>query len=87
MSAAANLPLGERGEPAFDLIEPRGRGRGEVCVEARMAGKPVLDRRGLVRAVVVHHQMDLEPLWGGLVYGAQEREELLRPDAGGAPHR
>ena len=34
MSAAANLPLGERGEPSLDLIEPRGRAHRVTVVVA-----------------------------------------------------
>lgn len=40
MGAAADLTLSEHGEPAFDLIEPRGRGRGEVHVKAWIACEP-----------------------------------------------
>jgi transposase len=39
---------------------PSKPGRGEVQVEARVAAQPRLDRRGLVGAVVVAHQVDVE---------------------------
>ncbi len=42
MSPAANLPLGERGEPALDLIEAGEGCRGQVRMETRMAGHPAL---------------------------------------------
>jgi hypothetical protein len=35
MRAAPDSSLGERGEPAFDLIKPGGRGWREVDVKAR----------------------------------------------------
>jgi hypothetical protein len=37
MSAAMGLPLCQDGKPALELIEPGGRGRAEVRMEARMA--------------------------------------------------
>ncbi len=76
MSAAAHAALRERGEPALHLVEPRRRGRGEVNVEARMTGEPVLDGRRLVGAVVVHHQVDVEYLRHARINGAQELQEL-----------
>ena len=39
VSATANLALGQSGEPALNVIQPRRRGRGEVNMEARMPGK------------------------------------------------
>ena len=87
MSAAADLALGERGEPALDLIEPGGRGRREVHVEARMASEPAFDRGSLVRAVVVHDQMHVELRGHRLINGAQELQELLASDAADAAPR
>jgi hypothetical protein len=78
MNASANLSLGERGEPALDLIESRGC-RGEVHMEARVASHPRFDRRGLVGAIVGHHQVYVELRGRRLVDRAQEGEELLRP--------
>jgi hypothetical protein len=43
MGAAADLTLSEHGEPAFDLISPRGRGRGEVHVKAWIACGPAFN--------------------------------------------
>ncbi len=54
IGASANLLFSQSGEPAFHLVKPRSRGRGEVNVKSRMAGKLRLDSRRLVRAVVVH---------------------------------
>ena len=45
-------------EPDFDLIEPRGVGRGEVDVVPGPAGQPALDPRMLMGAIVIDHQMD-----------------------------
>jgi hypothetical protein len=44
-SAATDLPLGQGGKPALDLIEPGGGGRAEVRVKTRMASKPALHRK------------------------------------------
>ena len=38
---------GQQGEPALDLVDPRGRGRREVDVPARLLGQPVPDQLGL----------------------------------------
>ena len=48
MDAAAQGALGEQGEQALDLVDPGGRGRREVDVEARALGEPVADQLGLV---------------------------------------
>src|SRR5262249_49345809 len=67
VNAAAQLLLGQGGEPTFDQVDPRAaRGR-EVQVEARMAGEPAMDRRGLVRAGVVENQVDIELYRDGCV--------------------
>ena len=60
MRAAADVARRQGTEPAFDLIEQRRRGPREVDMEAWMPGKPSLDGRRLVRAVVVHHQVDVQ---------------------------
>lgn len=52
MGAAAALTPSEHGEPAFDLIEPRGRGRGDV--KAWIAYEPSFNGGSLVSTVVVH---------------------------------
>jgi len=48
-----------------------------VDVKPRMACKPGLDGRGLVRAVVVHHQVDVQIGRHAGFYGTQELEELV----------
>src|SRR3989475_3678411 len=58
VDASTELLFGERREPAFHEVDPRGAGRGEVQMEARMAGQPAMDRRRLVRAGIVEDQMD-----------------------------
>ena len=45
--AAADLAVGEQSEPAFDLVQPRGAGRGEVQMESWVGGQPGADRRVL----------------------------------------
>ena len=44
---ATNLLLGQQGEEALDLIEPRSRGRSEVQIVARLAARSVVDELGL----------------------------------------
>ena len=51
---------GQFGKPALDEVQPRAAGRGEVQLEAGVRGEPVLDRRRLVRAAVVEHDMHVE---------------------------
>src|SRR3979411_125937 len=60
MHAAAQLLLSEGGKPPLDQVDPGRPGRREVHVVARMAGKPSLDTRRLVCAVVVQNQMEDE---------------------------
>ena len=60
MNPAPDLTLGEKGEPALDLVEPGGVGRGEVDVIARPLGEPGLDGRRFVGGVIVHHEVDIE---------------------------
>src|SRR5258708_36974040 len=83
VSATADLARGEIGKPALDLVEPGGRGRREVQCKSRMPSKPALDRRGLMRAVVVHDEMHGKRGGGVLFPGPQELEELPGPRARG----
>src|SRR5437899_8081380 len=53
MHAASQLLVGERREPAFDQVDPRGARRGEVHVVSWMAHEPAVDERRLVGSVVV----------------------------------
>jgi hypothetical protein len=81
MTGAFDLPLREQCKPALDLIQPGGGGRGEMRLEARMARKPCLDRRRLVRAVVVHHQMHRQFCRDIGIQRAQKLQEFLGPMA------
>jgi hypothetical protein len=58
VDASAELLFRERREPAFHEVDPRGAGRGEVQMEAWMAGEPAMDRRRLVRAGIIEDQVD-----------------------------
>ena len=78
MHAALDLLVGEQREPAFDLVEPGGAGRGEVEVIARVAGEPRFHGRGLVGGVIVEHQMDVEIGRPGLLDRGQELAEFDR---------
>ena len=67
MRPALDLPLGQIREPALHLVDPRGTRRRQVQVEVRMHRQPGMEHRGLVRAVVGQHQVDLEVRRHGLV--------------------
>lgn len=43
---------------------------------ARMTGEPIADGRRLVRAVVIHYQMNVQVIGNGCVDRAQEFQEL-----------
>jgi hypothetical protein len=79
-AAAANGLRGDQAEPALDQVEPRGAGRGEVQMEARVGGQPLFDRGMLVGPVVVTDQMQLQ-LGIALGQRLQEDDELGVPMA------
>ncbi len=54
MAAAFDLTLGEQGEPAFHLVEPRGVSGSKVEMVARSFGQPACDERSLMGGVVIH---------------------------------
>src|SRR4051794_32239032 len=76
MSATANLFFSERGEPALDLVEPRSRGWCEMHMEPRVTGKPIADGGGLVRTVVIHHQVNVQVIRNRCLDRAQEFQKL-----------
>jgi len=76
MRAATNLFFGQGCKPAFDLIEPGRRGWREMNLKARVARKPVADGWRLVRAVVVHHEMNVQISGNGCLNRAQEFQEF-----------
>jgi hypothetical protein len=78
VGTAADHLVGQEAEPAFDLVEPAGPGRGEMHMEPGMTLQPRLDRRGLVGAVIVTDQMDVEMRRDVLVNLGQELLELHR---------
>ncbi len=54
---AAQAFGGDVAEESFDHIEPRGRGRGEMHMEARMFRKPLPDLGMLMGGVAVANQV------------------------------
>ena len=56
-AAAPDGLAGNQAEPALDQVGPRGTGRGEVQLEARVGGEPLFNRGMLVGAVVIADQM------------------------------
>lgn len=77
MDTAPDLPLGEVGKESLDLIDPgRACGR-QMNVPVRPFGEEGADRSGLVRGVVVHHEMNVEVAWHDAIDLAQEAQELF----------
>ena len=76
MDAPANLFLCQCCKEAFDKIEPRRTGRCEVDVKAWTLGKPAANGLGLVCAVVVQDQMDVEIVRNGGIDRIEELAEL-----------
>jgi hypothetical protein len=59
--SAANRLLRDEREPPLYLLQPAGIGRGEMRMEPGVASKPRLNLGMLVRTMVVHHQVRIEP--------------------------
>src|ERR1035437_6231628 len=76
VDAAAELAFGEQGEPSFHQVEPRGRSRGEVKVEAGAFGQPVANQLRFVGAVVVQDQVNVQFFRHILLDGVEEVAEL-----------
>ena len=70
--ATTDALLSDQPEEALDLIEPGGRGRGEVQVKAGVLGQPYLDVGMLVGGVVVEDEVKIEFLRRLPVDGPQE---------------
>ena len=56
---AADAFARDLSEPAFDLVQPGGAGRGKVNLIARVCVEPLLHFGMLVRAVVIEDQVDI----------------------------
>jgi hypothetical protein len=72
---------GQFGKPALNEIEPTGTGRYKVRDEARMLPEPGSHFGMLVRAVVIHHQVQRHGAWKFLIQTAQKLQKLLVPVA------
>jgi len=75
--AATDALLSDQAEEALDLIEPGGRGGGEVQVKAGVLGQPCLNVAMLVGGVVVEDEVEIEFLGRLPVDGPQEAQELV----------
>ena len=82
---ASNSSRGELREEALDLVEPTSTGRREVHVIAGESREPARSLRRLVRAVVVHDDVDIAPSRRLGIEAQQEPQELLVPLAPMAP--
>ena len=74
--ASAQPIDGDVAEESLHHVQPRCRGGREVHDEARMLGQPLLNRRMLVRGIVVGDQMQRLVLWRLAVDLAQELQPL-----------
>ena len=72
--AAADAVSRDLGEEALNHVEPGGRGRREVQMEAGMRLEPALYGRGLVSGIVVDHQMEIE-IGRGLMIDQPEKAQ------------
>ncbi len=82
MTAPAKLLVGEDGEPALHLVDPRRVGGREVQVEAWVAQQPAMDERRLVSAVIVQDEVHVQVGWHLRMDAVQELAELGRAMAG-----
>ena len=76
--AALDLSLCKEREPAFYLVEPRGMRGSKVQVISCSFLQPAPDQSGLVCAVVVQHEMDVEIGRNRGINLFQEVQELHR---------
>ena len=72
----AELLLRQGGEPPLHEGDPRAAGRREMHMEARMPRQPAMDERGLVRAGVIHDEVDVQRARHRRINGRQEGAEL-----------
>ena len=77
--ATVRDPVSQVTKEALDQIEPGGRGRREMHMEAGMLDQPGFHFGMLVRGVVVGNQMDRQVLWGFPVNLLEEGEPFLVP--------
>src|SRR5689334_8304954 len=59
-NASANAFVGDLGEPALDQVDPGAISGREVDMEARPFGNPVTNGGCLMRAVIIHDDMNLQ---------------------------
>lgn len=77
--AAADSTIGDECKEAFDEVEPRTVGWHEVQMPTGTRGQPSLDLGVLVRAVVVHNEVNVEIRRHRGFDRAQEAEKFLMP--------
>ena len=91
VDAGMDTPLqqlgGELGEPALNLIEPRGAGRNEVHTKPRVGGQPALDGVGLMGGVVVADKLHVEVLGDFLPAGSDRAGRAAAGGRGGSVRR
>lgn len=68
---ATDCLVGDEGEEALDLVQPRAVGRDEMHMPARSRGQPCLDLWVAVGGVVVHDAVDVQ-------FGRDSLVDLMR---------
>src|SRR5262245_6209188 len=74
---APDLTAGQDREPALDLVEPRGVGRGVMGMEARPRREPSADLGMLVGGVVVDDEVDVEMARHRTIDALEKGQEFL----------
>ena len=72
--ATTNRLLRDQSEPTFNLVEPRGVGRGVVNVVAGTSCQPRTNFRMFVRRIVVADQVHVEMRSWRRILGAMRRD-------------
>ena len=70
--------VGDLSKPAFDQIQPGTVSGREMDMETGPFGQPVPDDGCLVRSVIIHHHVDLEPRGYVGLDGVEKFPEFLR---------
>ncbi len=71
--------LSQFSKPPLDHIQPRGAGRCEMEVHARVALEPALHRGTFMRAVIVNDEMQVECRGRGVINGLEKSDKLSTP--------
>src|SRR5262249_47880012 len=79
VTATANTALGQLRKESLYQVQPTSTGRREVNVVTRMPRQPPSNFIDLMRAIVVHHQMNIHACWKIPFDLVEKPKELLMP--------